>query len=67
MKIKLGIVETNFISDRLYEATSNVSEVEIGAVYSRHQETGDRFAEKHGIKNVYTDYGKIAESVNSCV
>ncbi len=39
MKIKLGIVGTNFISDRLYEAASNVSEVEIGAVYSRHQET----------------------------
>ena len=62
MKIKLGIVGTNFISDRLYEAASSVSEVKIGAVYSRHQETGDRFAEKHGIKNVYTDYETFLES-----
>lgn len=62
MKIKLGIVGTNFISDWLYEAASNVSEVEVCAVYSRHQETGDRFAGKHEIPQVYTDYETFLQS-----
>ena len=56
MPIKLGIVGTNFISDRLWHAVQYVPEVEVCAVYSRHQETGDAFAAKYGITQVYTDY-----------
>lgn len=56
MSIKLGIVGTNFISDRLWHAVQYVPEVEVCAVYSRRQETGDTFAKKYGIEQVYTDY-----------
>ena len=55
MPIKLGIVGTNFISDRLWHAVQYVPEVEVCAVYSRHQETGDAFAAKYGITQVYTE------------
>lgn len=54
--MKLGIVGTNFISDQLIDAAGQVSGVEVRAVFSRKQETGDAFAEKHHIPNVYTDY-----------
>lgn len=37
-------------------------EVYIHAVYSRKQETGDAFAGKHHIKNVYTDYEDFLKS-----
>lgn len=60
--MKLGIVGSNFISDRLIEAAHGVPEVEISAVYSRKQETGEAFAGKHGIPNVYTDYAEFLES-----
>ena len=60
--MKLGIVGSNFISDWLIEAAGQVPEAEICAVYSRKQETGDAFAGRHGIPNVYTDYDKFLES-----
>ena len=56
------IVGTNFISDRLWHAVQYVPEVEVCAVYSRHQETGDAFAAKYGITQVYTDYELFLES-----
>lgn len=39
-----------------------MSEVTIHAVYSRRQETGNRFADKHTIANVYTDYEEFLQS-----
>lgn len=55
-KLKLGIVGTNFISDQLLDAAMKVPQVEVQAVFSRKQETGDVFAGRHDIPNVYTDY-----------
>ncbi|MGC4018732.1 MAG: Gfo/Idh/MocA family oxidoreductase [Muricomes sp.] len=60
--MKLGIVGTNFISDWLMEAVGQVPEVTVQAVYSRKQETGDAFAGKHHIGNVYTDYETFLQS-----
>ena len=57
--MKLGIIGTNFISDRLCEAARLVSGVEVAAVFSRAQETGDAFAARHGIEKVYTGYGEL--------
>lgn len=62
MSMKLGIVGTNFISDWLYDAASGVPEIEICAIYSRRQETGDAFAEKHKISQVYTNYEEFLQS-----
>ncbi len=57
--MKIAIVGTNFISDSFIEAAGQVPDVEVTAVYSRREETGGIFAEKHGIKNVFTDYSKM--------
>ena len=45
--MKLGIVGTNFISDRLYHATTLTNGVTATAVFSRNLDTGRAFAEKH--------------------
>ena len=56
MNLKFGIIGTNFISSDFCEAALLVPEVELYAVYSRKQATGDAFARKHGISRVYTNY-----------
>lgn len=61
-ELKFGVVGTNFISDWFMEAVGKVDGVRVTAVYSRGRETGDAFAKKHNIENVYTDYGKMLES-----
>lgn len=62
MNLNIGIIGTNFISSDFCEAAASVSEAELYAVYSRKQETGDRFAKKHGIPRVYTDYDAFLDS-----
>ena len=62
MSIKLGIVGTNFISDWLLDAAGRVDGIEVSAVCSRSQETGQAFAEKHGIKHAHTDYQVFLKS-----
>lgn len=60
--MKIGIVGTNFISSWLVEAAELVPEAQLAAVYSRKQETGEAFAGKHGIPEVYTDYEAFLNS-----
>ena len=60
--IRLSIVGTNFISDRLAEAAALVDGVEISAVYSRKFDTGAAFAAKHGINAVFCDYNEMLAS-----
>lgn len=60
--MRLGVVGTNFITDWLLEAASEISDLEIQAVFSRKQETGDSFAKKHHIPEVYTDYEAFLNS-----
>ena len=62
MNIKIGIVGTNFISDSFCEAARLVPGVQVYAVCSRKQETGDAFARRHSIPHVYTDYDKFLSS-----
>lgn len=62
MSVRFGIVGTNFISDQLLDAVRKVPEAEVCAVYSRRQETGEVFALKHNIPNIYTDYESFLES-----
>ena len=54
--MKFAVVGTNFISDKFADAVATLSDAEISAVYSRKCDTGEAFAEKHGINRVYTDY-----------
>ena len=53
--MKLGSIGTNFISDLLAEAAKEEG-ILLSAVYSRKEESGRAFADKHGIPSVYTDY-----------
>ncbi len=54
--IRIGVVGTNFVSDWLCEAAAALDCVTVTRVYSRAQQTGDAFAEKHSIGAVFTDY-----------
>lgn len=56
MKLKIGIIGTNFISRNFCDAASDVPGICVHAVYSRARETGERFAREHSIRNVYTDF-----------
>ncbi len=52
--MKFGIIGTNFISDNFVAALPFTSATAT-AVYSRTEEKGTAFAQKHGIKAVFTD------------
>ena len=51
--LRLLIIGTNFISDRLCDAVSRVEGISVYAVYSRKIDTGMAFAKKYGIERVY--------------
>lgn len=53
--VKLGIIGTNFVSDWLCDGVKKCDGIINHAVYSRREETGRAFADKHGIETVYTD------------
>ena len=54
-QLRIGIIGTNFVSGWLAEAAQTEGSFVTQAVYSRKQETGDAFAAKYGIPEVYTD------------
>ena len=58
-KIRFAIVGTNFISDRFAEAVEASGCAEIVSVFSRKLDTGRHFADKYGIKKVYSDYSAM--------
>ncbi len=62
--LRFGIVGTNFISEWFISEAKRVSGVEITSVYSRKSDTGNAFAGKHGIGNVYTNYKDMLSSGN---
>lgn len=53
--MNLGIIGTNFISDRLVDASSNIDGVCIHSIYSRKMATGTEFGAKYGVTRVYDD------------
>ena len=60
--LRIGVIGTNFVSDWLCEAAGTLDCVDITAVYSRAEQTGTAFAEKHGIHHVFTDYDAFVSS-----
>lgn len=60
--LKLGIIGSNFVSDWLCDSVKVSEGIVNHAVYSRAAETGNAFAEKHGIPNVYTDLEEFLSS-----
>ena len=55
MAYRIGIIGTNFVSDWLCEAAAETGLFVSAAVYSRTEESGRAFADKHGIPVVYMD------------
>ncbi|MCF0147208.1 MAG: Gfo/Idh/MocA family oxidoreductase [Clostridium sp.] len=60
--INIGIIGSNFITDRLIEGAKLISDVNISAIYSRTEERAKEFAKKHGIKYTYTNLEEMAKS-----
>jgi len=53
--MNLGIIGTNFISDRLIEACADLSQTTIHSIYSRKMSTGTEFGAKYGVTRVFDD------------
>ncbi|MBM0066711.1 Gfo/Idh/MocA family protein [Alkalicoccobacillus gibsonii] len=64
MTIKLGVIGTNFITERLFDAISTLEDYEVVAVYSRTEERATDFAEKHGATYTYTSLEDLAGSTH---
>lgn len=60
--LRIGIIGTNFISDRFLDAVRKTDGVTATAVYSRTEERGREFADKNGIPSVYTDFSAFSAS-----
>lgn len=60
--IKLGTVGTSAITDKFLAGVALTGKFEHTSVYSRNEQTGKAFAEKHGAKFVFCDLEKMAKS-----
>ena len=60
--MKFGVIGTNWITDKLIDAGMEIEGFELVAVYSRAEETAKKFAEKYGVKKIFTDLQEMAES-----
>lgn len=60
--VNIGIIGTNFITDRLIDGAKEVNDAKIAAVYSRTEERGREFANKHNIEHVFTNLEEMAKS-----
>jgi len=61
-KLRFGIIGTNFIVDKIIEASRLDERFELTAVYSRTQGQADLFAKKHTIPYTFTSLEEMAKS-----
>ena len=61
-KIRIGIVGTNFVSDWMADGGRLDPRCGLTAVFSRHEDTGHAFAQKHGIPAVFTSLEAMVRS-----
>ncbi|MCT8978620.1 Gfo/Idh/MocA family oxidoreductase [Clostridium sp. CX1] len=60
--VNFAVIGTNKITDEFIKAASLIEDFKLNAVYSRTEEGGRAFAERYGIKNVFTDLQEMAKS-----
>ncbi|MDF2686922.1 MAG: oxidoreductase [Clostridia bacterium] len=60
--INFGTIGTSWITEEFITTGKTFGEFNLAAVYSRDEEKGRVFAEKHGAKKIYTDMKEMAES-----
>ena len=60
--IRLGIIGTNWITERFLNAAKHVEDLSLTAVYSRTEEKAKEFAGKYGVQHTFTDLEQMASS-----
>ncbi|MCM2679065.1 Gfo/Idh/MocA family protein [Echinimonas agarilytica] len=60
--IRFAIIGTNFITERLLDASKHVAQFKLTTVYSRHQHTATEFAAKHQAEYTYTNFNALCQS-----
>ena len=60
--VRIGIIGTNFITERLLEAAEAVEDFKLTAVYSRTIEQAEQFSNKYGINLLFTNLEEMAVS-----
>lgn len=60
--VRIGVIGTNFITEKFIKHASLVEGFELNAVYSRTEEKAKSFADKFSITNIYTDLEAMAQS-----
>ena len=62
--VRIGVVGTNWITERLLEAANSVDDFKLTAVYSRTNEKAEEFANKYGVTKLFTNLEEMATSVD---
>ncbi len=60
--VKVGVIGTNWITERFLESAQTVDGFELAAVYSRTEERAKEFAAKFGVTTIFTDVETMASS-----
>jgi len=62
MSLKIAIVGTGNISEKLLDAMQNCRDIDAVAVYSRTKERAEEFADKYDIPEIYTNLEELAKT-----
>lgn len=60
--VKIGIIGTNFITEKFIKHAGSIENFKLNAVYSRTEEKAKAFAEKYGVENTFTELEEMAQS-----
>ncbi|MGE6378925.1 Gfo/Idh/MocA family protein [Peribacillus muralis] len=60
--IRLGVIGTNWITERFLEGAKHVADLSLTAVYSRTEEKAKEFAGKYGVSRIFTNLEEMAAS-----
>lgn len=60
--VRIGIVGTNMITERLLEAAIAIEDFKLTAVYSRTSEQAEKFASNYGVTKIFTNLEEMAGS-----
>ena len=60
--IRLGVIGTNWITDRFLDAAHQTGELKLTAVYSRTEEKAKQFADKYEVETIFTRLSDFFES-----
>jgi len=60
--VRIGVIGTNLITEKLLEAAESVEDFKLTAVYSRTSEQANKFASKYGVDILFTNLEEMAAS-----